>query len=280
VVPKINSRTYRVRPVEEVVDEMIYLRDVHGFRAVIFVDDILTIHHQRTEDMCKEMIRRKVDMVWWCMSRADTIVRQPQMADLMAEAGCVQVFLGLESGSERILKLYNKKSTADIGAQAVEKLRSLNIDTFGGFILGADDETYDDMMHTVKYACDIGLETAQFSLLTPYPGTDSYEELKHKIITFNWDLYDGAHALFKSKHMDIDELNAVVKEAYFKFYLRPSYIWKILRSPKRKTIQYLLKYVKNSRKRITEELYTQDPARIMYEPLPHLMEPMRMAVNQ
>jgi anaerobic magnesium-protoporphyrin IX monomethyl ester cyclase len=280
VVPKINSRIYRVRPVDEIIEEMLYLRDVHGFRAVIFVDDNLTINHRRTEELCNAMIDARVNMVWWCMSRADTLVKHPEMVALMAKAGCVQIFIGLESGSERILKLYNKNCTAETGAQAVTLLKQHNIDTFGAFILGADEETVADVESTIKYALRLGLESAQFSLLTPYPGTDVYEEVKHKLITRNWDLYDGGHALFSTRHLDMDMLNALLKKAFFRFYLRPSYLLKRIRSPKLHTIRYMLNYVRKSRNRITEDLYQKDHQQPVYEPLHLTADPVRLTVNE
>lgn len=259
VVPKINSRRWRERNITNVADEIETLQKQFGFEAIIFVDDILTLNPQRTMEMCKEFIRRGFDIAWWCQSRADALVKNEEMTGLMAQSGCVTCFLGLESGNEKTLQAFNKRSTTDTGVQAVRTMNKYGIGAYGAFIIGADDETKDDINTTIEYARTIGLNTAQFSLLTPYPGTTIFRELKHKLVTFNWDLYDGTHSLFNTRHLTIPELNKLLNKAYRRFYLRPSYLIDSVKRLPYSTMFSLLKYVKDSRKRSINDLYKPTP---------------------
>ncbi len=276
VVPKINSRKWREREVGSVVDEIESLQTDFGFEAIIFVDDILTINAKRTIAMCREFEKRGFDIAWWCQSRADTLVKNAEMTARMAESGCVTCFLGLESGNEKTLTAFNKRSSTDVGRRAVRTMNENGIGAYGAFIIGADDETEPDIMNTISYATSINLNTAQFSILTPYPGTDIFRDLKHRLVTFNWSLYDGAHALYNTRHLSIHQLNGLLKKAYRTFYLRPTYLLDGVKRLPFSALKSLLGYVRNSRKDISDELYRQTPNPV-YDDIDNLSRQFRIS---
>jgi len=272
VIPKMNSRIWRQREVDCVADEIESVLDNYGFGAVVFVDDNLTINKNRTIQMCREFINRRLDFIWWCQSRADTIANNEDMVEAMAESGCINVFLGLESGNDKVLKSYNKKTTADIGVKAVNMLNKYSIRPIGAFMLGSDDETPEDIDMTINYSLDLNLDSAQYSLLTPYPGTDIYKVLKDKLITRNWDLFDGAHALFNTKYLTIHELNKFLCKAYKKFYFRLKYILDFSNGLSISSIVSLLNMVKNRKNKKIDKLYNAYNDKPIYEPLEDLIE--------
>jgi anaerobic magnesium-protoporphyrin IX monomethyl ester cyclase len=166
------------------------------------------------------MSKRRLDMYWWCFSRADTIVRNEYMVKKMADAGARTVFLGIESANHEILDEYNKKTTLRQLHQAFEILRDHKIKTWGSFVIGGLNETKKMIKNTVQLAKRLNPDTVQFSILTPYPGTKLFESVKSRIAFRNWDLYDGAHAIMPTKHLTPAELQKSIVKAYSRFYLR------------------------------------------------------------
>ncbi len=229
VVPNLPQKRWRARSVESVVAEMEAVRERFGFESFVFVDDNLTVDTGRLRDFCERILRKAAPFRWWCMSRADTLVKHPDLVDLMGRAGCVTVFLGLESGSDRVLAEYAKKEDVETGTRAVRALESRGIEAHASFILGSPGETREDVEATIEYALALDPAVVQFSILTPYPGTPLYEVLEEKLLTRNWDLFDAAHTVFRHDRIDPAELDRLLVKAYRKFYARPGRLWRNLR---------------------------------------------------
>jgi len=220
---------WRGRSPENMADEIESVMDAYGYRAIAFLDDNFTINPKHVIDVCKELQRRSIDIAWWCFSRVDTIVKNVDMVEQMAKSGLKMVFLGLESGSKEMLENYHKKITTDIAAKAVEILKSFGIRIWGSFIVGGLDDTKETVRQTVRYAKDLGIDIAEFSMLTPFPGTALYEQAKKEnlIATYDWSKYDGAHAVMNTHHMTQRDIVLETIKAYISFYGRPSRWWEI-----------------------------------------------------
>jgi anaerobic magnesium-protoporphyrin IX monomethyl ester cyclase len=224
VVPNMNSAIYRQRSPESIVDEVEHIVDNYGVSGILFVDDNFTINIHNTMRFCEELMRRKIDILWWCQSRADTLLKHEEMVDKMAQSGCYMVFLGLESPNERVLKSYNKKLKGDEGEQVVKLLSKYGIKTMGSFMMGEIHETEEEVENTINYATHIDPTYAQFSILTPFPGTKLFAMIKDRILHFNWELFDGAHSVLRLDYLTKDQIEGLLKKAYKKFYLRASRI--------------------------------------------------------
>ncbi|RMF67633.1 MAG: radical SAM protein [Calditrichaeota bacterium] len=222
-VKLLAGRRFRERSISAVVDEMEYLVKEHGAERVRIVDDIINFDHNRLLALCNEIIRRRLNLVLWVMGRADHLIAHPETAEKMAEAGVTTMFLGIESPHKRVLKAYQKggKASSDVSAQAVELLRQNGIETFGGFILGEPSETEEEIEETIEYVKSLNPGTAQFSILTPYPGTETWHELEGRLITRDWNLYDGMHAVFRPDHLTPERMEKLCRKAYRSFYLQP-----------------------------------------------------------
>jgi anaerobic magnesium-protoporphyrin IX monomethyl ester cyclase len=117
------------------------------------------------------------------------------------------------------------KITPDMAKEAVKMLKGHGISTHASFIIGDISETEEMVMDTINYAKEIGPEAVQFSILTPYPGTQLFEEVKDRIFTYDWNMYDCLHPVFKLDSMSSRKIESLLKRAYLSFYLSPRRIY-------------------------------------------------------
>jgi anaerobic magnesium-protoporphyrin IX monomethyl ester cyclase len=209
-----------------VSDEVEHLVTEYGAQDIRIMDDIINFSNEKLHGLFGTIIERNFNVTFWVMGRADMLVKDPSSAEIMAKAGVRTMFLGIESPHKRILKAYRKggKASADTSAQAVRLLREHDIEAYGGFILGEPSETEDEIKETIDYAKYINPATAQFSILTPYPGTEVWHQLKDRLIVRDWDKFDGLHAVYHGDYLKAPEIEALCRKAYIYFYLRPKRI--------------------------------------------------------
>lgn len=242
------KRKWRSREAVQAVDEMQDLETQYGFHGVLLVDDLLTTNVQRIHELCAEIIERGLQLSWWCQSRADILVRNPDLVEHMAQSGCSNVFLGLESGNEHVLKHWKKAMALDTGARAVELLREHNIRALTAFIIGMETETEEDIERTIAYAKTLDAHQAQFSILTPYPGTADWDRNKSRIFDNDWANYTGSRVVFHRDSVPADMLESKLRKGYMTFYnplrrmskilsgapgLHPKDLWQVFRTLRR-----------------------------------------------
>jgi radical SAM superfamily enzyme YgiQ (UPF0313 family) len=172
----IFGRRTRRRSVKNVVDEIEYLQETYGVKAVYYCDDTFTLSPRWVREYCEELKRRKLKIKWACQSRVDQTDRD--LMKLMKDTGLVQLDFGVESGSEKILKVLGKGGAgerADQIRRSFKLCRELDIRTLATFIIGNPEETKEDIDQSFKLAKEIKADYTVFYFLTPYPGTDIYE---------------------------------------------------------------------------------------------------------
>jgi len=219
-VPDFVGRRLRFRTLESVMEEIDQIYHQHGYRALAFMDDNFTANPRWASGIARAIIERGYDLHLWLFSRPDTIVRNPEMVQLLARAGTKTIFMGIESGSEETLKAFNKRYTPDVARRAVGLLRENGIETLGAYILGALEDDRRALRNLVDYARQLDTETAQFSILTPFPGTRLYEELKPRIRDQGWERYDGMHVVFDHPAFPGKSLERWLLKANVLFYCR------------------------------------------------------------
>jgi anaerobic magnesium-protoporphyrin IX monomethyl ester cyclase len=138
----------------------------------------------------------------------------------MAKAGVTSVFMGIESFSKRRLKEIHKGFAPDVTPKAVRIVREAGIDVIASYIIGYPDETLSEIRETVRQARALPTSTAQFQILTPYPGTKVYEDVKDRIRSWNWSHYDGHHSVFQTRHVGRFALQMMLPYAHAAFYFR------------------------------------------------------------
>jgi radical SAM superfamily enzyme YgiQ (UPF0313 family) len=212
----------RVRTVEpvQVVKELKRLKP----RKVFFYDDNFLISKRRGKELLALMAREDIGAPFYAQIRVDSVCKDgkidKELLDLLWNANCRIVYLGLESVNPATLKEYHKESSIDDMAGGLEALANRGIKTHGMFVFGADSDTCDSLYHTPDFAVEHGLNSAQFLVLTPLPGTKQTAQLEAegRIFTKNWSLYDGHHVVHWPKNMTPYELQMAVLHAHKRFF--------------------------------------------------------------
>ncbi len=221
---KFSLRSWRPRSAENVMGELRYLAS-EGFKQFIFVDDNFTINQRRVIELCKDITKEKLDMEWLCEGRVDNC--SSEMLKELSKAGCKVVYFGIESGTQRILDYYDKGISPEQSRRAVEKARMAGIDVIvGSFVLGAPDETREEIRSTLEFAKQLPIDLPQFNLLTAYPGMDIWDELKMKGLLNEEDHWEDGIVVSEvcPSVTSAEEIKQMTHRAFREFFLRPSYL--------------------------------------------------------
>ncbi|MFC1850364.1 B12-binding domain-containing radical SAM protein [candidate division CSSED10-310 bacterium] len=215
---------WRTHSVERVLTEIELVTAEYGYRAVAFIDDTFTINMKRVDQLSQNIIDKKIDIRWWCFSRPDMIISNEQIIARMAASGARYVFMGVESGEEMILQKLKKGVDRSKSIQAIDLLRQYGIETMASYMFGDLEETYESILRTITFARALPTGSAQFSILTPFPGTVLWEQLAPLLDHRNWQYYDCTHLVFKHPHLTAEQLQKLHILAYRRYYLTLSRI--------------------------------------------------------
>lgn len=185
------GNNYRTRNTVDVVDEMEYLVREKQFKSIYFDDDTFNIGKQRMLKLCGEINRRKLNIPWAIMARADLM--DEEILDNMKGAGLFAIKYGVESATQELLDGISKNMDIKKTVEIIKFTKMLGIKTHLTFTFGLPGETKETVLRTVELALKLDPESAQFSITTPFPGTIFYEDMKKKgyIISEKWSEYDG-----------------------------------------------------------------------------------------
>ncbi|MBI4688601.1 MAG: cobalamin B12-binding domain-containing protein [Nitrospirae bacterium] len=172
----IFGRKTRRRSAKNVVDEIEFLHKTYDIKGIYFCDDTFTLRPEWVKEFCEDLISRRLDIKWGGQSRVDQT--DVELMKLMKKSGLVQLDFGVESGSERMLKVLGKGGLGDRSdkiRKSFELCRELDIRTLATFIIGNPEETKEDIQQTFDLAKEIKADYTAFYFLTPYPGTEIYD---------------------------------------------------------------------------------------------------------
>jgi radical SAM superfamily enzyme YgiQ (UPF0313 family) len=214
-VIKMFGRGYRERSIESVVDEIEYLRPA----SVFFYDDNFTADRDRTKSLLELMLKRGVTPPWTAQVRVD-VAKDHELLDLMRRTNCYILYIGFESVNPDTLREYNKKQTVEEMARAVRKLHDYGMMVHGMFVFGADSDDATSLRSTTDFALKHEIDTVQFLMLTPLPGTPYFEDLESqgRLLTRDWGLYDGQHVVHHPAKMSPYELQKETFRSMKRFY--------------------------------------------------------------
>ena len=214
-----------LRSVKNVVDELEYLHKTYGGKYYTFCDDAFTVDQARTSELCEEIKRRGLKIQWNCGTRVDMVTKE--LLQKMKDAGCVSVWFGVESGSQKVLDNMHKGISTKQTVQTVGWVRELGLKPTPNVLLGFPGETKESAWKTIKFAEKISPnDIAYFNIATPYPGTPMYD----MVVANSWlrvtdfDRYDAVTPIFETPTMSLKMLSDLYEQAFESFYLRPSYV--------------------------------------------------------
>lgn len=171
----IVGRTYRQRSPQNVIAEIQQLKSDYGYANYYFIDDLFTLDRKRLESLTDMLIEQRLGIRWQCLARVDRVT--PEILQQMHRAGCYEVHYGIESGNPQILASIDKGINMDQVRRAVAATAQAGIMAKGYFMLGLPGDSEATMRQTIRFAGELELEQAMFSLTTPFPGTRLWDEL-------------------------------------------------------------------------------------------------------
>lgn len=227
----VGGHRYRVRSVENVLEEVKWIRDnMPEVKEIMFDDDTFTDFKPRVEEIARGL--GKLGVMWSCNAKANVPYATLK---IMKENGLRLLLVGYESGDDQILLNIKKGLRTDIARRFADDCHKLGIKVHGTFILGLPGETKETIEKTIRYAKELNPHTIQVSLAAPYPGTALYKQAvengwMEENRTINLVSSEGVQlAAIGYPHLSRDEIYHDLERFYKRFYFRPGKIWEIVR---------------------------------------------------
>ena len=189
----------RFRSAQGILDELVYLKRRYHIKDFLFWDDTFTVNRKLVQEFCSLLKKANLGLNWACSTRADII--SPDMLRALKEAGCKDITLGVESGSDQVLRAMKKKITVDQILRATALIKNFGMKLITCFVVGLPYESGEDIRKTIQIMKKIRPDATNFSTFFPYPGTEAYEEtLRQGLIApdFDWarNLSLGHHSFY------------------------------------------------------------------------------------
>jgi anaerobic magnesium-protoporphyrin IX monomethyl ester cyclase len=214
---------FKYRPAENVMEELRVIRGL-GVKEFHFRDPLFEANPKNARKLCQMMIDENLGLHWSCNSRVDTL--DEELIALMKRSGCHYVIFGLESGDEAILRRSSKKITLEQMRVTIARCRRHGIRTAGYFIIGLPGETRETALTTIKFARELGIDYASFSIPSPDYGTP----LRKEAIEKGWIQEDlrsfnrSKRIVVKHENLSEQEMSALLRRAVREFYFRPEFV--------------------------------------------------------
>jgi radical SAM superfamily enzyme YgiQ (UPF0313 family) len=217
-VPGMYGHAFRTHSIDRVLQE---LESHRGNMYTFFADDIFTANKKRVKELLRGMIERDLTPQWGAQVRTET-VDDPELLQMMRDSNCFNVYVGFESINPRTLKLFQKKQDLAKIERSIERFHAHKIRIHGMFVVGSDEDDVETLDATAAFARKHDIDSIQFMILTPIPGSPDWDTLYDKgnkyVISHNWSLYDGHHVVHQPRKMSPYELQMGAIKAMEKFY--------------------------------------------------------------
>jgi anaerobic magnesium-protoporphyrin IX monomethyl ester cyclase len=241
---------WRPRSAKNTLEELRFLAS-EGYKQLIFVDDSFTLNPKRVIEICRGMRKEKLDMEWICEGRVDNC--SYEMVQEMVKAGCKILYFGIESANQRILYYYNKTITPEQAETAVRTAKKAGVDVVvGSFIVGAPDETREEIQNTIEFAKRVPIDLPQFNILGAHPGNDIWNEFEAKgllKVDEHWETGVGVCKISPTA-VPCGEIRQMTHGAFFQYVSRPGYL--ITQIAKTLKSSYRMNVMINNLNRIAE----------------------------
>ena len=219
-----HTRNVRFFSPDYVCDEIEHLQEKYGINEIHFWDEIFIMTPKRTRELCGEIIKRNLDLTWSGYGRLNIIARNPELVPLIRKSGCWYMSFGIESGSQKIRDFIKKDLSEEEIRTALKLVADSGIFTRGLFMMGHPTETVGTIQETIALAKTLPLNSAQFNLNVPLPGTEQYTYARDygELDEENFKNYSGhGDPIYIPKGLTKEFLVQSQKKAYREFHRRP-----------------------------------------------------------
>jgi anaerobic magnesium-protoporphyrin IX monomethyl ester cyclase len=212
---------WRVKSPKRVADEMEFCYRNYGSRFIWLTDDNLGSGN-RVSEVADEVLQRGMtdDLMWFAQARCDDIVRNEKALPKLRKSGLRWVLLGVESPRQSTLESFKKNITGEDAKKAVKLLKENDIAAHTMFIIGERKDTAQSIASLREFVNELDPDFAIFAILTPFPGTEIFEEAKRNgwIEDLNWSHYDMVHAVMPTETLSRNDVQEELYQCYRSFY--------------------------------------------------------------
>ncbi|UUC46650.1 B12-binding domain-containing radical SAM protein [Flavobacterium cerinum] len=192
----VYGQSYRRRPAQQVAAEMALLKKQYQPDTIWFVDDVFTVSHKWLTEFHKEVLEQNAQIPFECITRAERL--NDAILQLLKEAGCYRIWIGAESGSQKIIDLMDRRVDVTVVKQAIQKTNALGIETGTFIMVGYPGENEDDINKTIQYLKEANPTEYTITVAYPIKGTSLYDEVESKItIKPDWETSTDRQIDFK-----------------------------------------------------------------------------------
>ncbi|NLF88457.1 B12-binding domain-containing radical SAM protein [Candidatus Bathyarchaeota archaeon] len=206
---------------QRVIGEIEDLQAKYGTKGIYFINDNFTLRKEKTKELCRLMIEKKLDLEWVCDTRVDLV--DEELLELMSKAGCKVIWFGVESGSEKVLQRIGRNTKPEQVEATFKLCKKHGIKTACSFMIGLPDETLADMEVSLKFAKKIDPDYCMFNIFIAYPDSRLYNEM---LQSGKYTQLDDYLLSVKTDEYDFESLKAVQWRFFKSFHMTPRQILK------------------------------------------------------
>ncbi len=182
----VYGQSYRRRPAQQVAEELALLKKTYQPDSIWFVDDVFTVSHKWLTDFHKEVLQQDAVIPFECITRAERL--NDHVLQLLKEAGCYRIWIGAESGSQKIIDAMDRRVDVDVVKEAIQKTNALDMETGTFIMVGYPGEDLEDIDTTIQYLKDANPTHFTITVAYPIKGTSLYDDIEDKItVQPNWE---------------------------------------------------------------------------------------------
>jgi radical SAM superfamily enzyme YgiQ (UPF0313 family) len=225
--------SHRTRSGWAVAAEMELLNRAYGVKALTFMDDDFSSDRQKMVDLVTALEEKKLDMSWFCLSRAQNLIRDADLVPRLRKVGMYQVLIGIDGGTDEEIA-EARKGSMKVGVKELKELiqflRQHDISTIATYLNGFWDDDEAKIRQRAKAVDEIDPDIVMIQVLNPIPGSPIYKKaVKENLIEIdNLSLYDLEHCVMPTKHLTRQRLGELTGWAFQSFYGKPGRIDRIL----------------------------------------------------
>ena len=228
------GRKYRALSVDNILKMVKDLHYNHGIKDFAFQEDDFVTHKRRLREFCEKLKNEKLNVVWSSTARVNEV--NPEILKMMKEAGCWQVYYGIESGCQEILDFFKKNITLDKIQQAAAWTREAGIECAAAVMIGMALESKETIERSIKFFRETHFDLLVLSKFTPLPGSQFYKIAReYGSLIDDWRLMSTKNTVFIPNGLTKEDMDRYHRRLLKKLYLRPIIFWihfkKLVKNP-------------------------------------------------